>query len=62
MHKKIASYELGNLKLLVRFDADYGYVKNVKKINKDLSALFSAVDLNNNESTVKIEKGILEFN
>ena len=61
MHKKIASYELGNLKLLVRFDADYGYVKNVKKINKDLSALFSAVDLNNNEALVEIENSKLAY-
>ena len=57
MHKKIASYELGNLKLLVRFDADYG----LKIINKDLSALFSAVDLNNNETLVKIENSKLAY-
>jgi hypothetical protein len=57
MHKKIASYELGNLKLLVRFDADYG----LKIINKDLSALFSAVDLNNNEALVEIENSKLAY-
>ncbi len=53
MHKKIASYELGNLKLLVRFDACYG----LKKINKDLST----VDLNNNEALVKIENSKLAY-